>query len=167
MELRLGQVLVEQGVLTEAQVDHIIRCQQQCSRPFGLLCEELFHVPEDAIERAWAMQYASLTRTIDPATEPMDRSALELVTRRQAWQFRVLPIRFDGRELMLATTRTQLRRALRFANNVLGLPVYLVLANPRALGDALCRHYPMPGMTAQSVDDDAMDHLLAQRRMSA
>ncbi len=167
MELRLGQLLVEQGVLSEAQVDHIVRCQQETSRPFGLLCEQMFHVPQESIERAWAMQYASLTRTIDPASEPMDRSALELVTRRQAWQFRVLPIRFDGRELMLATTRKQLRRALRFANNVLGLPVYLVLADPRALGEALCRHYPMQGMTAQSIEDEALDHLLEQRRMSA
>ena len=29
--------------------------------------------------------------------------ALELITRRQAWQFRVLPIRMDGRELVMAT----------------------------------------------------------------
>lgn len=167
MELRLGQVLIEQGVLTERQVECILLRQRETSQPFGLLCEEMFRVPPETIERAWAMQYASLTRTIDPATEPMDASALELITRRQAWQFRVLPIRFDGRELMLATTRTQLRRALRFANNVLGLPVYLVLAEPRALGEALCRHYTMPGMSPMSVDDDAMDHLLSQRRMSA
>jgi hypothetical protein len=90
-----------------------------------------------------------------------------LITRRQAWQFRVLPVRFDGRELMLATTRSQLRRALRFANNVLGLPVFLVLSESRPLGEALCRHYPMPGMSATAIDDDAMDHLLAQRRLSA
>jgi hypothetical protein len=124
-------------------------------------------VQPESVERAWATQYASLTRTIDPAREPMDSAALELITRRQAWQFRVLPIRFDGRELMLATTRTQLRRALRFANNVMGLPVFLVLAEPRALGEALCRHYAMPGMTPQSVNDDCMDDVLAHCRMSA
>ena len=167
MELRLGHVLIEQGVLTERQVECILVRQLETGQPFGLLCEQMFRVSPDAIERAWATQYAGLTRTIDPEREPMDLSALELITRRQAWQFRVLPIRFDGRELMLATTRSQLRRALRFANNVLGLPVYLVLADPQALGMALCRHYAMPGMSPQSIDDDAMDHLLAQRRMSA
>ncbi|HVP74003.1 MAG TPA: hypothetical protein VMS30_09720 [Phycisphaerales bacterium] len=166
-ELRLGQVLIEQGVLTDRQVDRILNRQRETGQPFGLLCEEMFRVPAETIERAWATQYANLTRTIDPASEPMDHAAIALLTRRQAWQFRVLPIRFDGRELMLATTRSQLLRALRFANNVLGIPVYLVLANPRALGEALCRHYPMPGMNAKSIDDDAMDHVLAQRRMSA
>jgi hypothetical protein len=167
MELRLGQVLVEQGVLNDRQVADILERQNETGRPFGLLCEEMFHVPAETIERAWAMQYASLTRTIDPAREPFDSAALDLITRRQAWQVRVLPVRFDGRELMLATTSRHIRRALRFANNVLGLPVYLVLAEPRALGEALCRHYAMPGMTMYSIDDDAMEHLLAQRRMSA
>jgi hypothetical protein len=167
MELRLGQVLVDQGVLTEQQVDRVLRRQQETSEPFGLACERLFRTPTETIERAWATQYASLTRLVDPASEPMEQRALDLITRRQAWQFRVLPIRFDGRELMLATTRSQIRRALRFATNVLGVPVYLVLADPRALGEALCRHYAMPGMSPRSVDDDAMDALLGSRRMSA
>jgi len=83
-----------------------------------------------------------------------------LISRRQAWQFRVLPLRFDGRELMLVTTRTHLCRALRFATAVMCVPVYLVLATPAALGEALCRHYPLPGMTPQSVYDDASDRLL-------
>lgn len=163
MELRLGEVLAEQGVLSERQVDAIVRRQRDTGKPFGLLCEQMFHVPPQVIERAWAMQYASLTRNVDPAHEAMDPAALELVTRRQAWQFRVLPIRFEDRELMLATTRSQLRRALRFATNVLGVPVYLVLAESRALGEALCRHYPMPGMSPQAVDDEAMDRVLAER----
>jgi hypothetical protein len=166
MELRLGQVLIEQGVLSERQVECIIRRQEQTGEPFGLLCEQMFRTDPEAIERAWATQYASLTRPVDPAREAIDPRALELVTRRQAWQFRVLPIRFDGREVMLATTRSQLRRALRFATNVMGVPVYLVLAEPRALGEALCRHYPMPGMSPQSVDDDGMDHVLGARRIA-
>jgi len=167
MELRLGQVLIEQGVLSESQVQRVMRRQEDSGEPFGLLCEEMFDVPPEAIERAWATQYASLTRTVDPAREAFDSAALELITRRQAWQFRVLPMRFDGRELMMATTRSQLRRALRFATNVLGVPVYLVLADPRALGEALCRHYPMAGMSPQSVDDEAMDLVLGERRVVA
>jgi hypothetical protein len=79
----------------------------------------------------------------------------------------VLPIRFDDRELMLATTRRHLRRALRFANNVLGVPVYLVLADALYLGEAIQRHYPMPGLSPRSIDDEALDQVLAERRLSA
>ena len=72
-----------------------------------------------------------------------------------------LPVRFDGSELMLATTERHLRRTLRFAMNVLGVPVYLVMASPDGLGRGLCRHYPWPGMSPASVLDDQLDRLLA------
>ncbi|MCI0629609.1 MAG: hypothetical protein L0Y44_03015 [Phycisphaerales bacterium] len=153
MEFRLGQLLIEKGVLTPAQAHRVLEEQERTGEPFGLLCERLFNVDEEAVEQAWAVQYACLCRKIDPRHEVVESRALALVTRRQAWQFRILPIRFDGGELMLATTQQHLRRALRFATSVLGVPVYLVLATPEALGQALCRHYPLPGMSAQSITD--------------
>lgn len=161
MQLRLGNILVEQGVLTESQVQDVLREQQRTGEPFGLICERLCDVSPQDVEQAWATQYSAQTRTVDPLSEPVDRRALELITRRQAWQFRVLPLRFDGRELMMVTTRQHLCRALRFATAVMCVPVYLVLAPPTALGEALCRHYPLPGMTPQSINDDFMDRLVA------
>lgn len=163
VELRLGQLLIESGVLTPRQLDRIVQEQQITGEPFGLLCERLFNVDPEAVEQAWARQYASLTRTVDPMKESVEKSALELVTRRQAWQFRVLPMRFDDGELMLATTQQHLRRALRFAVGVIGMPVFLVVATPQLLGEALCRYYPLPGMTPASVDDECMDKLLGVR----
>ena len=161
MANRLGQVLVHSGVLTEQQVESVLQHQQESGKPFGVLCERLFGISPDLIEEAWALQYAGLTRTIDPATESFDPQALSLITRRQAWQFRVLPIRFDEDDLMVATTAQHVRRALRFASNVITVPVYLVLAEPLALGSALCKHYSLPGMTAKSVMDNDFERMLA------
>lgn len=162
MEVRIGQILIEHGMLSAAQSDAILREQQRTGEPFGLLCERLFNVDPESVENAWAAQYASVARTIDPMHEAVDERAMELITRRQAWQFRVLPLRFDGREVMMATTQQHLRRALRFATSVIGVPVYLVLASPLLLGEALCRYYPLPGMTPQSINDDAMDMVLGE-----
>ena len=159
--LRLGQVLVERGLLTAEQVSSILERQQQSGQPFGVLAEGMFGIHPDRIEDAWAQQYASLTRRIDPAIEIYEQRATELITRRQAWQFRVLPIRFDGRELMMATTADHLRRALRFATRVLGVPTYFVVASSKDLGEALCKRYPLPGMTPGSVEDEALERLLA------
>lgn len=162
MELRLGELLIESGVLDERQVQHILDRQQRTGEPFGLLAERLFDVDPAAIENAWAQQYASLTRAVDPDVEVYDHNALRLITRRQAWQFRVLPIRFEPDELIIATTQMHLRRALRFAINVIGVPVFFVMAEPEALGRALCKHYPLPGMKPQSVLDDGMARLLGR-----
>ncbi len=161
MEMRLGELLVESGVLNERQVQNILDEQRDTGEPFGILAERRFGVDPAAVEAAWARQYASITRTIDPVVEIYDECALKLITRRQAWQFRVLPIRFEPVELMMATTHIHLRRALRFATNVVGVPVFLVLAEPIPLGEALCKHYPMPSMTADSVIDAGIERLLA------
>jgi hypothetical protein len=154
MEHRLGDILVRRGLLSASQITGALALQERTGEPLGLICERLYDVAPEEIETAWATQYASLTRTIDPSVEVFEARALELVTRRQAWQFRVLPLRFEPRELMMATTQNHLPKALRFATCVLGMPVFFVLACPEALGQALCRHYPLPGMTPESVDED-------------
>ncbi len=159
MTVRLGEVLTAQGVLTAQQVNHILERQCEEHKPFGLLCERLYGIKPEVIEEAWANQYATLTRTIDPAVEVFEDRAKELITRRQAWQFRILPIRFDENELMIATTQQHLRRALRFSGNILNVPLYFVMTSPDALGDALCKHYPLPGFTAQSVSEGRTEHI--------
>jgi hypothetical protein len=148
---RLGQMLVEEGVLTPDEVAQVLEAQAQSGRPFGLLCERLLGIAPSVIEDAWARQYAAMTRTIDPVTESFDSAAIELVSRRQAWQFRVLPIRFDDQDLMMATTQAHLRRALGFATQTIGVPVYFVLCEPQRLGEALCLRYPLPGLTPATV----------------
>ena len=162
MDVRLGQLLIEQGVLSAEQVTEALEHQAGSGEPLGLLCERMFGVAPEAIERAWAAQYARLTRTIDPEVERFEDRALGLITRRQAWQFRILPIRFDGDELMIATTQTHLRRALRFAVNVIGIPVFLVMTEEDKLGQALCRHYELPGFTPGCVRMSAINRLLGR-----
>jgi hypothetical protein len=161
MEYRLGQLLVDAGVLTDPQVEQVLAHQNGSGEPFGLISERMFGVSPAAIEDAWAAQYARWTRHVDPALEVFEPRALELITRRQAWQFRVLPVRFDGNELMLVTTQRHIRRGLRFANNVLGVPSFFVMAKAVDLGSALCRHYALPGMTPESVDDMALDQIFS------
>ncbi|MHC5023050.1 MAG: GspE/PulE/PilB domain-containing protein [Planctomycetota bacterium] len=167
MECRIGALLVESGILNQAQLDEILRRQRRTSEPLGLLAEKMYNVDPDAVEETWVRQYTLLTRTVDPTIEIFEPRALELVTRRQAWQFRVLPIRFDDEELMVATTASHLRRALRFTTRVIGVPTYLVLADADRLGQALCRQFALPGMTSACVDDGCLDHLLDRFKPAA
>jgi len=39
--IQIGQLLVEQGVLTERQVKHVLQVQKMSHRPFGDLAERL------------------------------------------------------------------------------------------------------------------------------
>jgi hypothetical protein len=152
MAVRLGDLLVKRGVLTEEQRQRIVQEQERSRRPFGELAETLFGVSESAVESAWAEQYAGIADRVDPRTTPIERDVLGLVNRRQAWQFRVMPLRMEGDELVLCTTQEHLARALRFSGWRLGHRCYFVIAAARALGEALAEHYPMAGMTAEMVE---------------
>ncbi|MDP7069773.1 MAG: hypothetical protein QF561_00295 [Phycisphaerales bacterium] len=145
MELRLGHLLVRKGLLESDQVDRVLREQDRTGEPFGAMCERLFGVDPKDVEQAWADQYASLTQTILLRDEPLDAIALARLSRRQAWQFGALPMRWDGGELMVATTPDLLVRAHRFVSRTIESPVFFVMTSREDLAAALQRVYPLPG----------------------
>lgn len=144
---RLGEILVQQGVLTSAQVAQIVKHQRSTHRPFGALAEEMFGIEPERVEEAWATQYAMAATWIDPSKEEFCDAVRTTITNRQAWQFRVLPVRFDGSELMIATSPRELVRAVRFVSRCLAEACYLVLCEDAALSAALAKRHPMAGLT--------------------
>lgn len=152
MAIRLGEILVERGVLTAAQVEAVLSEQSETHRPFGAIVERRFGVAAAQIEEAWSQQYSSLTDHVDARSEATDPEALKLVSARQAWQFKLVPLRFgEHDELIIVTTSEHLRRAFRFVSRVLERPALVLLTEPGMLGDALVSHYPMPGLSAEHV----------------
>jgi hypothetical protein len=149
--LHLGDLLVKHGVLTPAQRDEVLVAQKSRGGPFGALAEEIFGVAPSAVERAWAEQYAEFAPHIDPRTYAINPRALEVISRRQAWQFRLLPLDLAGDEIVACTTQQNLVRALKFAGWRLGHGCQFVLTEGPQLGEALLKHYPMAGMTPDMV----------------
>ncbi|MDP7008957.1 MAG: hypothetical protein QGI78_05225 [Phycisphaerales bacterium] len=163
--LRLGEVLIEQGLLSESQVTQILSEQELSGRPFGVLAETMFHVSVEAIEEAWACQYAHNTRTIDPFIEIPRNDAKACITTRQAWQFRCLPMSLEGKTLVIATTPTHVRKALKFATGVLNRPAYFVMTTDNRLAAALSEHFPIAGMGSSSVSGEAINRLVTKMRL--
>ena len=142
---RIGELLVKRGALTAAQVETVLRAQRSRREPFGLLAEEMFDVPKEVLEEAWAEQYSYITAKVDPQVERIDALVVRTLSARQAWQFRMLPMRYDGREVMIVTSQQHLAKALRFAYQHFGPSCYFVLTDDDKLREALDRHYPMLG----------------------
>lgn len=154
--IRIGEILVEQGVLAEQQVFEIIQAQKKLHLPFGVLAERMFDVTLESIENAWIEQYHRFTGTIDLATQTFDDRALRMINRRQAWQFECMPISFEpGGELLMAASRNRLARAVTFATNRLDKVVYFRVAESEQIQQFLKEHYPMPEIS---------DDLLAKAR---
>lgn len=144
--MRIGELLQAQGLLTAAQVDAVLEAQEHDCRPFGALCEAMFGVDPAFVEAAWVDQYRALARGFDGDLANVDPRAAALVERRQAWQFRIVPLRIEEGTLVAATTARHLSRASRFTAGVLGCPALFVIVEPDELAGALEALYPIGGL---------------------
>lgn len=150
--IRIGQLLVEQGVLSDVQVQHVLKIQKETGRPFGDLAERLFGISPKAVEDAWVEQYIRTAGVIDLDEVEVEKECLRMLNRRQAWQFHVLPANREHGELTVATHPDNLVRAVNFATRSLDEPVYFMLAERTQLREFLMKHYPVPEFLAQFSD---------------
>ena len=147
--IKMGEILVDQGVLTPEQVSHILAEQRDTARPFGELAEALYGVSPRTIEDAWVTQYLDVVGITDLEQVRIDVDCLRVLNRRQAWQFHLLPLNRDGGELTMATDEFSIARALSFATRAISEEVFLVVATRRQLREFLMRHFPVPRELAE------------------
>ena len=152
-KIQIGQLLVEQGVLTDKQVQHILAVQKVSHRPFGDLAERLYNIDAKAVEDAWVEQYLRIAGVVDLSDQQVETECLRMLNRRQAWQFHVLPLhRDEQRDLNMATSADNLVRSVNFATRKLDEPVNFVIAERKQLREFLMKHYPVPQFLAQYAD---------------
>jgi MSHA biogenesis protein MshE len=140
----IGQILIQQGVLTNAQVEEILSLQKESHRPFGDLAERLFGVNPRAVEDAWVEQYTHTVGMVDLEDQRIDEQCLRLLNRRQAWQFHTLPMNRETQNLNAATSPQDLVRAVNFSSRKIDEPIAFLLAEREQLREFLMRHYPVP-----------------------
>lgn len=145
----IGQLLIEQGVLTSRQVEHILKVQRDSHRPFGDLAERLYGINPRAVEDAWVEQYTRTVGIVDLDEQKIDEQCLRLLNRRQAWQFHTLPMHREMENLNMATSPENLVRAVNFSSRKLDEPISFVLAEREQLREFLMKHYPVPEHIAE------------------
>jgi len=147
--IQIGQLLVEQGVLTDEQVEHILKVQRVSQRPFGDLAERLYGINPRAVEDAWVEQYIRMVGVVNLDEIEVETDCLRLLNRRQAWQFHLLPLDRPTEGLQMATTAENLVRSVNFATRAVDEPVHFLIAERAQLREFLMKHYPVPEHIAQ------------------
>lgn len=160
--MRIGEMLVRMGVLERKQVEAVLEEQEHSGEPFGAIAERLFGVKPEQIECAWIEQTQERATLFDP-DNGFDDDARELVVRRQAWQFGIVPLRLDDGHLVAATSRRQLPRAVRFATRVLRMPIQFEIADDETLAGLLAHQYPIRGMDKSMLDGSALARIFGKR----
>src|SRR4029077_16334410 len=105
-KLRLGELLVQQGLITTDQLSIALAEQRHNHVPIGRLLVRLGFVTESAIRDIMARTIGQ--ESIDLAQVVADSEALKLVPQDFARRNRVLPIAFDPGESVLTIATTQI-----------------------------------------------------------
>ena len=142
-KLRLGELLVQQGLITTDQLSIALAEQRHNNVPIGRLLVRLGFVTESAIRDIMARTIGQ--ESIDLAQVVADPEALKLVTQDFARRNRVLPIAYDPAEQVLTVATTEIFNvvAMDQLRAMLGSQVEIKtqLASEAQLGDYIDHFY--------------------------
>ncbi|HET9403621.1 MAG TPA: GspE/PulE family protein [Burkholderiales bacterium] len=142
-KLRLGELLVQQGLITTDQLSIALAEQRHNNVPIGRLLVRLGFVTESAIRDIMARTIGQ--ESIDLAQVVADPEALKLVNQDFARRNRVLPIAYDSAEQVLTIATTEIFNvvAMDQLRGMLGAQVEIktLLAAEAQLGDYIDNFY--------------------------
>jgi type II secretory ATPase GspE/PulE/Tfp pilus assembly ATPase PilB-like protein len=149
--VRVGDILVEAGILTREQVEEAIQTQEKGKKlKIGELLISKGLISEDVLLQALAIKFR--LRFIDLETIIPSDEALGTLSEGFVNRLQVFPIEFDGRKLVVATstpTDAALGDNLRFTTKY---HIELVVASSRQITAAIDKHYHKRGDDRFAVD---------------
>ena len=145
---RLGDLLVENGLLSPSQLESALTRQGETGQRLGEALSELGYVTERQIFQVLADQLGY--PHVDPLSVPADQDVLLLVPVAVAKKYTVVPLRFEAKRIVVAMADPLDYEALQDLAFCAGSPVQPVLATRRAITEAIEQRY------AQDNGEDAV-----------
>lgn len=140
---RLGEILVDAGIVTPEKLDMALREQSQTGEKLGMILQRLGICSEKEISQVLADQAG--VASIDLSKAGVDRKAMELVDREFAEQRCLLAIRQQGGVLQVAMANPMDLDTIDQLGRMTGNYIEVVHAPEREIQDALLRHFGQQG----------------------
>ena len=147
-----GDLLLQAGKLTEAQLDQVRRRQQRLNLPQHRAIVDLNFASEEDTWRALAA--ANNLEFVDPLALDLKKETLELLPIKFLFHYHLLPIGMDGDSLALAFSEppTQMEQAnLRL---LLSKRFKVVLATPSAVHAVIKKNFGLGAETIQKLREE-------------
>jgi type II secretion system protein E len=143
----IGEFLVEQGLITQAQLEEALHEQARSGELLGSILIRHGHVTEQAMMAMLAEQLSLPHVTL--ASAKIQQAALQRVPAAIATRYQLMPIELDGSRLKIATADPLNVQTLDELRLLLGCDVSPVLASAREIQIAIQKHY---GIGASAVE---------------
>jgi len=142
--LRLGQLLVDAGLLTQQDLDEVLALQKTDGRRLGTLLVERGHINETQLTQILSHQLS--VPWVSLLHIEFSRQLLNLVPHHVAERFCVVPIyvrhvRGQGQTLYVAMDDPSNEEGLRACSEHSGLPVKAMIAPPSDIRNAIRVYY--------------------------
>ena len=140
MSKRIGELLLDRGLLTKAQLQTALRTQEFFGGHLGSIFIELGFMKEEALGEALAE--SSNVRYAPPEfLDGIPPEILSLLRKQLAEKYRAVPIRSQNNEIHLAMLHPKDRRALIDIGTATGMTVVPYITPEFRIFDALERYY--------------------------
>ena len=150
---KLGEILVEQGLITRDQLEQALVEQSKTDHLLGRVLIDLGFVKESDLMAALAGQVGY--RFVDLANSTIDGSAAMLNPEAVARRYRAIPIAFDGRKLVVAMADPANLFALDDIRTLTGLEVVPVVATVSDIELTIRKYARMEGSVEQMATEAA------------
>ena len=151
VQKELGDLLVAQGKLTEAQLEQVRRRQRRLNLPQHRAIVDLNFASEEDTWRALAA--ANHLEFVDPVAMDLRRETLDLVPIKFIFHYHLVPVGTEGERLVLAFSEPprQIEQALRL---VLGKQFRSVLATPSSIHAIIKKNFGLGAETIQRLREE-------------
>ena len=147
---RIGQIFVDMGFITDEQLQLLLEeQQQQPGALLGKLAEDMTLITDEQLAQALGEQMNMKVVSLGDA--PIAPELLEKLTETMAQLYRVIPVRFDGHRLTVATCDPQNLSIQDELRTFLGFDIEMVVATEREIKATIERFYSSDSLSVEKI----------------
>ena len=137
---QLGELLVEAGIITQSQLEEVVRIQAaDPRRRLGVIIVDQGYATEEVIAATLASQLR--TRFVERIERDMTADAMRMVPQQMAINHRCVPLFFENGTLTLAMANPLDLIAIEDVQHATGVFVQPVVATPGAIDAVINKYY--------------------------
>lgn len=135
----IGQLLLEKGVIKQAQLDEGLKIQKERGGLLGQILAGLGYVTEEQIAQAITVQYGFPYLPL--ANYEMDEAAIKMVTENIARQYCLIPIDKIGNTVTIAMADPLNTQAIEDIELVTGCSIQIFVSTATDIKQAIDKFY--------------------------
>jgi len=150
---KIGQIFVDMGFITDEQLQLLLEeQQQQPGALLGKLAEDMALITDEQLAQALGEQMNMKVVTL--GDNPIPKELLEKLTDVMAQLYRVVPVKFDGNRLTVATCDPQNLTVQDELRTFLGIDIEMVVATEREIKATIDRFYSPESLSVEKIIAD-------------